>query len=116
MMRLPRSRGLVPLAWGVFVFGLAAAGGRADDWPQWLGPQRDGVWRETGILDKFPPSGPKIRWREPVGGGSAGAGVAGGPVYVTGRILAAGAKNPANVFARDAVPGSERVLCLDEKD
>src|SRR6516165_1176375 len=22
---------------------------RADDWPQWLGPQRDGVWRETGI-------------------------------------------------------------------
>ena len=27
---------------------------RADDWPQWLGPQRDGVWRETGIVDKFP--------------------------------------------------------------
>ena len=22
----------------------------ADDWPQWLGPQRDGVWREDGVL------------------------------------------------------------------
>ena len=24
---------------------------RADDWPQWAGPRRDGVWRETGVLD-----------------------------------------------------------------
>src|SRR4051794_35045006 len=116
MMRLPRSRGLVPLAWGVFVFGLAAAGGRADDWPQWLGPQRDGVWRETGILDKFPPSGPKVRWRVPVGGGYSGPAVAGGRVYLTDRVLAPGAKNSADPFARNAVAGSERVLCLDEKE
>ncbi len=34
------------------VFGCAAAS-RADDWPQWRGPQRDGVWRETGIVEKF---------------------------------------------------------------
>src|SRR5436189_972 len=39
----------------------------ADDWPQWLGPQRDGIWRETGILDKFPAGGPKVRWRIPMG-------------------------------------------------
>ena len=26
----------------------------ADDWPQHMGPQRDDVWRETGILDRFP--------------------------------------------------------------
>ena len=25
----------------------------ADDWPQWMGPKRDNVWRETGIIDKF---------------------------------------------------------------
>ncbi len=25
----------------------------ADDWPQWLGPQRDGVWRERGIVEEF---------------------------------------------------------------
>ena len=33
-----------------------------DDWPQWLGPQRDGIWRETGILDRFPIGGPKLLW------------------------------------------------------
>lgn len=26
----------------------------ADDWPRWLGPKRDGVWREHGIIEKFP--------------------------------------------------------------
>jgi hypothetical protein len=31
--------------------------GRADDWPQWLGPQRDSVWRESGILNRFPARG-----------------------------------------------------------
>ncbi len=36
---------------------------RADDWPQWLGPNRDGVWRETGLLDHFPAGGPHVRWR-----------------------------------------------------
>ena len=25
----------------------------ADDWPQWLGPNRDAVWREDGIIEKF---------------------------------------------------------------
>src|SRR5213592_4208871 len=36
------------LAW-IFI-----ASARADDWPQWLGPKRDAVWRETGIMEKFP--------------------------------------------------------------
>ena len=40
---------------------------QADDWPQWLGPTRDGVWRETGILDKFPANGPKVKWEAKVG-------------------------------------------------
>ena len=31
------------------VGSLAAA--RGDDWPQWMGPARDGVWRETGIVE-----------------------------------------------------------------
>ena len=50
----------------------------ADDWPQWLGPQRDAVWRVTGIVEKFPESGLKVRWRVPVGGGYAGPAVARG--------------------------------------
>ncbi|MFM2013135.1 MAG: hypothetical protein RLZZ396_1919, partial [Planctomycetota bacterium] len=28
---------------------------RADDWPQWRGPQRNGTWEETGIVEKLPP-------------------------------------------------------------
>src|SRR5262249_34689477 len=90
---------------------LAAA--RADDWPQWLGPRRDGVWRETGLLQKFPPGGPKIRWRAPVGQGYSGPAVAGGRVYVTDLVLAPGAKQ-GNPFMRAPVRGTERVLCLDE--
>src|SRR4051812_29554238 len=31
--------------------------GFADDWPQWLGPSRDGVWHETGLVEKFPARG-----------------------------------------------------------
>jgi outer membrane protein assembly factor BamB len=93
----------------------AAAVARADDWPQWLGPQRDGVWRETGIIDKFPAEGASIRWRTPIGGGYSGPAVAGGRVYITDRQLPMGVKNPSNAFGRDAVPGTERVLCLDEK-
>src|SRR5437879_3634533 len=89
---------------------------RADDWPQWLGPKRDGVWRESGILDKFPQGGPAVRWRTPIGEGYAGPAVAGGRVFITDRVRAKGASNPENPFGRGTpVNGSERVLCLDEK-
>jgi hypothetical protein len=27
---------------------------RGDDWPQWVGPRRDGVWRETGVVNLSP--------------------------------------------------------------
>ena len=88
----------------------------AADWPQWLGPQRDAVWRETGIVEKLPADGLKFRWRVPIGGGYAGPAVANGRVYVTDRQLAKGASNPANPFARGEIPGTERVLCLSEAD
>lgn len=94
------------------VYGSGAV--RADDWPQWLGPKRDGVWRETGILDKFPAGGPKVRWRVPVGLGYAGPAVASGKVYVHDRLLAENARNPDNPFSRNLVKGKERILCLDE--
>lgn len=89
---------------------------RADDWPQWLGPREDSVWRETGILDKFPSSGPKFRWHTNIGGGYSGPSVAGGRVYLTDRQLSAGASNPADPFQKGVVRGTERVLCLNEAD
>ncbi|MBI1842334.1 MAG: PQQ-like beta-propeller repeat protein [Verrucomicrobia bacterium] len=92
---------------------MAAVPGRADDWPQWLGPQRDAEWRETKIVEKFPAEGLKPQWRAPIGGGYSGPAVAGGRVYVMDRQLPAGGKNPANPFDRAQIPGQERVLCLD---
>jgi outer membrane protein assembly factor BamB len=95
------------------VFGTTAV---ADDWPQWMGPKRDGVWRETGILDAFPSDGPKINWRLPIGGGYAGPAVAAGKVFVTDRQLKEGATVPSDPFARGSIPATERVLCLNEAD
>lgn len=94
---------------------VTSAVARADDWPQWLGPKRDGVWRETGILEKFPKGGPKVRWRTPIGEGYSGPAVANGRVYITDRVLAKGSKNPDNAFDRKTlVKGVERTLCLNE--
>jgi outer membrane protein assembly factor BamB len=87
---------------------------RADEWPQWLGPKRDGVWREKGILDRFPESGPRVSWRAPVGAGYSGPAVADGRVFITDRVLSEGIKNPADPFAKSSVAGQERVLCLEE--
>ena len=42
---------------------------RAEDWPQWRGPNRDGVCGETGLLESFPAEGLTVRWRVPVGWG-----------------------------------------------
>src|SRR5262245_147132 len=55
----------------------------ADDWPQWMGPNRDAVWAETRVLDRFPPGGPKVLWRAPVASGYAGPAVVGNRVFVT---------------------------------
>lgn len=72
---------------------------RADDWPQWGGPQRDLVWRETGIVEKLPAVEmlPRV-WSTPIGEGYGGPSVADGRVYVMDRL-------------RDQQ--LERVLCLD---
>ena len=71
------------------------------DWPQWGGPQRDGVWRETGIVKTLPPGLLSRMWSTPIGEGYAGPAVAAGHVYVT------------DLVARDGKKGVERVLCLD---
>jgi hypothetical protein len=84
----------------------------ADDWPQWLGPRRDSVWREGGIVRRFPAEGLKIRWRAPVQIGYAGPAVAEGRVYLMDYARQSGEfKN--NPGGREKLEGKERVLCLD---
>ena len=64
------------------VAGFGASSAAAEDWPEWRGAGRLGVWNETGILDEFPDGGLKVRWRTPIRAGYAGPAVAGGKVFV----------------------------------
>ncbi|MDY3556637.1 PQQ-binding-like beta-propeller repeat protein [Gemmata sp. JC717] len=98
----------------VVAFGVCAGAVGAEDWPQWLGPQRDGTWREDGLVEKFPARGPKVAWKTDIGVGYAGPAVANGKVFVIDLVPAEKAKVPSDGFAKGArVPGKERVQCLD---
>lgn len=39
---------------------LTSVAGASEDWPQWRGPRRDGVSRETGLLRTWPEGGPPL--------------------------------------------------------
>ena len=73
----------------------------ADDWPQWRGPQRDGVWREDGLVDELPSGQLDIEWSVEIGPGYNGPTVAAGRVYVMDRQ--ADGKQ------------TERILCFDSQ-
>lgn len=90
-----------------FVTALAIAGivsgALADDWPQWGGPQRDLVWRESGVVESLPAVDPNTQmlprmWTAKIGSGYAGPAVANGCVFVTDRL---------------ADQNLERVLCFE---
>ncbi len=85
------------------VIALAACGGhlKGDDWPQWRGPTRDDVWKETGIVEKFTTPQIPILWRAAIGGGYSAPTVADGRVYVTDLLT-----DPHS---------AERVHCFDWK-
>lgn len=84
----------------------------ADDWPQWLGPNRDGIWHEKGIVSKFPEKGMPVKWRVPVSAGYSGPAVAKGRVYITDYVRDSGdtSNDPGS---RRALEGKERIQCLD---
>ena len=97
-----------------FSLTVVASRGVADDWPQWMGPQRDGIWRESGIVEQFPEGGPKKIWSVPIDHGYAGPAVANGRVFVMDRV----AEEPedARKAMTEGVPGKERIHCLDATD
>lgn len=88
----------------------------AEDWPQWRGPNRDGIWKATGIIEKFPASGPNVLWRKPTGLGYAGPAVVGSHVYVADYILDESTDLPKpDPGTRNKLQGKERIRCLDAK-
>ena len=80
---------------------LSNVAARSDDWPQWRGPTRDGVWKEKGLVEKFEGPDLKVRWRVPISNGYSGPTVANGRVYVTDRVTDPKAQ--------------ERVHCIDSQ-
>ncbi len=85
--------------------GLTTTGLGAEDWPQWRGVGRDGVWADTGVVEQFPDTGLKVIWRVPIRGGFAGPTVAGGRVFVLDYEETPGTRT---------MDGTERLLALDE--
>lgn len=57
------------------------AGLPAEDWPQWRGPNRDGISTETGLLKKWPAGGPQLLWEKPLGSGYSAIAVVGDTLY-----------------------------------
>ncbi|MBT6919451.1 MAG: PQQ-binding-like beta-propeller repeat protein, partial [Planctomycetaceae bacterium] len=85
---------------------------KAEDWPQWQGPNRDGIWHEEGIIESIPADGPPVLWRVPLAGGYSGPAVVGERLYVADYMKRDGDldNNPNN---RSLLSGKERVLCFD---
>jgi outer membrane protein assembly factor BamB len=71
----------------------------AADWPQWRGLNRDGVWTETGLVERFASAQLPIKWRAAIGSGYCGPTVAEGRVFVMDRMV-----KPTR---------QERVLCFE---
>ncbi len=79
-----------------------------------MGPKRDGIWRESGIVRQLPDGELKALWRKPIAGGYSGPAVADGRVYVFDYKLEKG--TPMNdPGGRPELTGQERLHCLDAK-
>ncbi len=77
----------------------SASVGIAEDWAQWRGPHRDGVWEVEGVVDELPDGQLPLDWSVDIGAGYCGPTVASGRVYVMDR--------------QPEGEQTERILCLD---
>src|SRR5438874_7366972 len=86
-------------AW-FFMSVLSGTTAVAADWPQWQGPDRNAISKETGLLTEWPEDGPPLAWKvKDLGGGYSAPSVAAGRVF--------GMSNRGN---------DEVVWALDEKN
>ena len=74
----------------------------AADWPQWRGPDQNGISKETGWESLWPASGPKQLWKAQVGQGYSSFAVSKGRVFTTGND-----KDQETIFCLDANTGAE---------
>jgi outer membrane protein assembly factor BamB len=64
-----------------FMMLVGAGDALAQDWPQFLGPTRDGVYKGPPLAETWPTAGPRVAWRKMVGQGFSG------PVVAQGRVI-----------------------------
>ncbi|MBI4264578.1 MAG: PQQ-binding-like beta-propeller repeat protein [Acidobacteria bacterium] len=99
---MPRLGALLVGVFLIFALSLSAQGPRrvaVGDWPELRGPARDGISRETGLLERWTLNGENFLWRAPYGGRSA-------PIVMGNRVYV---QNPAGRGA----DLQERVMALD---
>jgi outer membrane protein assembly factor BamB len=84
--------------------GFACLGARAADWPQWRGPQRNGISQEKGLLGAWPAEGPKLLWQlTDIGSGYSTPAIVAGRLYVLGNR----GMDDEFVLALDAATGKQ---------
>ncbi len=80
---------------------LAQVPSKPGDWPQWRGPNRDGISQETGLLREWPQDGPKVVWQiDTVGVGYSSMAVKDGRIFTQGDL-----DGVEHVIALDAADG-----------
>src|SRR5947209_2737026 len=73
------------------------------DWPQWRGPDRTGISKETGLLKSWPKDGPPLLWtNKKLGLGFSGPAIVGDRLYILGTRDEA-----THVIALDVAKGTE---------
>jgi outer membrane protein assembly factor BamB len=92
-----------PRAWRIGVLLVVSCLSMAADWPQFLGPNRNGISTETGLLRTWPKKGPPLLWEKPVGAGFSGPAIAGDRLILFHRV-----DNDEVVECLDAGTGKER--------
>ena len=74
----------------------------AADWPQWRGPNRDGVWTDSGIASSFPSGGLVPKWKAPIGFGYSSPILLNGMLYLSDLVA-------------DKPIAHERMLCFNAR-
>lgn len=91
------------LARGIVVLACCLTLAQAADWPQWRGPNRDGISTETGLLDSWSKGGPPLLWKiAGLGEGYSSAAIAAGRLFIQGQ-----SGNEEYVLAFDANTGKQ---------
>lgn len=82
--------------------------GMGEDWPRWRGPRQDGTWNGPAIPSRWPPDGPPIAWKAPIGPGYSG-------IVVEGRYCLT-MDRPGGTNKGSRPDGKERIVCFDRDD